>query len=71
VFEKLDNFAMQWLETAGAGFTPIKEAVQNAAEFVINLFWAFMTLLIMVLTFPLWLLGKVRAQQSNAARRWL
>lgn len=64
MFEKIDDFAMRWLETAKLGLTPIAEAMQAAAEFVFNLFWAIMALLIMVFTFPLWLLGKVRAQQS-------
>jgi len=64
VFEKIDNFAMEWLETAKSGLVPISEAMQATAEFVFNLFWAIVALLIMVFTFPLWFLGKVRAQQS-------
>jgi hypothetical protein len=64
VFEKIDNFAIQWLETAKSGIVPISEAMQAAAEFVFNFIWAVVALLLMVFTFPLWLLGKVRAQQS-------
>lgn len=63
MFEKIDNFAMQWLETAKSGITTISEAMQAVYEFVFNLFWAVMALLIMVFTFPFWWLGKMRANR--------
>lgn len=62
MFEKLDNFAIQWLETAKLGILPIEEAIQTISEFVFNIFWAIMALLLMVFTSPLWLLGKARVE---------
>lgn len=60
MFEKLDDFAMEWLETAKSGLAHVAEFMEAVAEIVFNLFWAIVALLMMAFTFPFWLIGKAR-----------
>jgi hypothetical protein len=67
MFEKIDNFLAQWVETAEAGFMLLLESMQIAAKFVFNLFWIIVALFVIVFTFPLWFIGKVRERISFAS----
>lgn len=64
MFEKLDNFVNQYIKTAGKGSAIIGETVANFYDTVINISLAILSLLVIVIGFPLWLLGKLSAQHS-------
>ena len=64
MFEKLDDFFGRYMEQVDSGKTFVGELIGNSLNGVIQLLLAVFGVLVIVISFPLWVIGKLSAQQS-------
>lgn len=64
MFERFDDLSGQYAETAEIGWQAAQASVENIGKFLSMVLLVIVSSLIMVFMFPLWLLGKLSAQQS-------
>lgn len=64
MFEKLDDFFGRYMENVDSGKNVVFEFISNYLSGAIQLSLSVFGVLIMVISSPLWLIGKLSAQQG-------